>query len=1122
MNHPIQDRSTLAHAELEQALYPIALRLLKNKRRSLRNKALLLALLSTATIALLSFLVPSFSDYSVIVAFFVATGFILYFAPKERRFNLDYIATSRLIERENPSLNQALITAVEQQLTGQGGFFAAQVTKKALASETLLNWRETGASATATGRLRYFSSIAGIVLCMLAMLLGGELSMTNQEYDTATPQRAAGKLSIEPGDTEIERGASLVVTARFEGSLPSNVTLVINGDSGETQTYTMARSLSDPVFAYTLRDIKEGLSYSINYADHISNSYRISTYELPKLLQANATLSFPEYTEWENRTIEDTLRISAIEGTTLSYQFNASKPIREAYLINKQGSRITLSTSEHGNTQFEYFSILSQSDTYTLHLVDKAGRQNAYPPEIRIETIVNERPRLRLATPRGDQRFTAIEEISFSGTASDDFGLLDYGISFAHPETEPKRLSLAPSDYTPTQSTQTLEYLLALESLGLQAKDTMSWYLWADDFGPDGTIRHTTSDLFFADIRNFDEIFREQDQGAGGQSGSAEQGLELLEKQRRIVISLFRIKNDATDIEAATEDLDVLQRSQVEALEELQQLIPRLEAASARQHAIEAQRFMEGADLGLSTAVDLPSFEPLDLAWSDAQNAYDKLVKLSDDEFNVSRSPNQQSGSGGGPSRSQAQVNELEFRQEDSRYETASEAQSLSSPEDKENLELIAKLNELSRRQDDLNQRLQDMQSDLANAESDEQRERIERELKRLEEEQRQMMADADDAIQQAGNRQNARQARQQLENARENMREASEQLEQGQVSQALASGTRAQDTLEETREQMREANSNQFSEAMRNARSRATNLAETQAELEVDIQASGEEEQRTLGGNPSHQELVERVEKQSRDLNTLLEDVQEIAEGAENVEPGLFRDLYQVIRDSNSSRFEERYENSLTYLQQGFLEQAGEEQRGLTQDLQALSEAVDQAAKGILGSEGATMEFARAEVESLAEQLEQERVPSRQKGEEEGTAQPDSRSRTSRMREALSGISESSNSPLTGSNFGEWIERLSTVESLVDEPAVRARLTEARETAEQMRRDFKRHGKLPKWDSIASEISSPLNEVSSWLEVELNRIINPDTLQPVDRDPVPEGYDRIVQRYYESLGGDE
>ena len=56
-------------------------------------------------------------------------------------------------------------------------------------------------------------------------------------------------------------------------------------------------------------------------------------------------------------------------------------------------------------------------------------------------------------------------------------------------------------------------------------------------------------------------------------------------------------------------------------------------------------------------------------------------------------------------------MNQLEFRDEENRYETASQAQSMTSPEQKEQLQVLSKLSELARRQEDINKRLQELQT---------------------------------------------------------------------------------------------------------------------------------------------------------------------------------------------------------------------------------------------------------------------------------------------------------------------------------------------------------------------------------------------------------------------------
>jgi hypothetical protein len=110
---------------------------------------------------------------------------------------------------------------------------------------------------------------------------------------------------------------------------------------------------------------------------------------------------------------------------------------------------------------------------------------------------------------------------------------------------------------------------------------------------------------------------------------------------------------------------------------------------------------------------------------------------------------------------------------------------------------------------------------------------------------------------------------------------------------------------------------------------------------------------------------------------------------------------------------------------------------------------------------------------------------------------------------------------PITGEDFVDWNERLRTVEELLDLPEAREQIQEAREQAERIRADFKRHGDPPKWGDIDTSILKPIREVESWVKQELLRKEKPDTLQPVDRDPVPPKFATSVKKYYEALGGD-
>jgi hypothetical protein len=69
------------------------------------------------------------------------------------------------------------------------------------------------------------------------------------------------------------------------------------------------------------------------------------------------------------------------------------------------------------------------------------------------------------------------------------------------------------------------------------------------------------------------------------------------------------------------------------------------------------------------------------------------------------------------------------------------------------------------------------------------------------------------------------------------------------------------------------------------------------------------------------------------------------------------------------------------------------------------------------------------------------------------------------------------------------------------------------------MRVEFKRHSKTPEWNLVRTQIVEPLNEIQQQIREEIAKKQSPDSLVPIDRDPVPDRYTDLVRRYYERIG---
>jgi hypothetical protein len=367
-------------------------------------------------------------------------------------------------------------------------------------------------------------------------------------------------------------------------------------------------------------------------------------------------------------------------------------------------------------------------------------------------------------------------------------------------------------------------------------------------------------------------------------------------------------------------------------------------------------------------------------------------------------------------------------------------------------------------------------------------------------------------------------------------MRRATEQLEQGEISQALAAGSRAEENLQRTSEDLRQQAAGRFGEQMREARRQARDLTENQKETmnEFEELARGPP---SLDDSDARESLAQRLEEQAQRREQLLESLRQVTEDSEASEPRLHRQLYDLLRQQNQSGAGRDLATSAEMLRRGFVEPARDQQPSVGRDLEQLQRGVERAAGAVLGDELNELRFAQRELDELAREVRREQPASSQQPTETGESSsppetPPSDPQPAQGEGTLSDLeqlarsfgntgrsSDNPRGPLTGENFGEWADRLRTVEELVGSPELRERLAGARTQAEEIRRMNHRSGKAPQWNMVELSIVKPLEDARAWLRQELSQRENPDALQPVDRDPVPERFAESVRKYYEALG---
>jgi hypothetical protein len=983
---------------------------------------------------------------------------------RNRRRLVNWRGLALALEKSQPGLECRLLTAIQQDAKpgAELGYLQERLVRETLEQTSQADWR----AAIPSSRLLVAQAAQWLALVFLGLVVA---SLHVPGTHTLFAKLNDSKVFVTPGDTNIESGTSLIVLARFSGQVPAKVEMAIGDSSADVYRIPLVKSLADPIFGGSVSEVASNLVYHVEYGGQRTRDFKVTVFEYPRLERADVDLSFPQYTRQPAKRIEDTRRLTAVQGSKLDLTLQFNKPVATARLVTKNQKPIPLQVETNRAMAALKDFPLENSSTYELQLVDGEGRTNKVPAQFVFDVLSNRPPELRVASPRGDLRPSALEEISFEGSVWDDFGVEAFGLGYSVAGEDTKFVELGKQ--VPAKEKRSFKFLLRLEELGAQPDQLVSWFAWADDIGPDGKVRRTASDMYFGEVRPFEEVFRES-QGMEGESqaGQENETDKLAELQKKIINATWKLHREhpsttpsspssspsreptgrgtsaipsprqirsgwfvyshvqpqvrgQIDGKADTEprsktaddsgsgpagypqDAGVVRDAQAQALEQANATARREQDPRTVALWNAATKEMERALGRLSRAADSPA--SLAEALAAEQAAYQALMKLQAHEFQVSRSRNSRNGSSRNQ-QMQRQLEQMDLSPLDDRYETQRQAQNQQTGERREQLQIMNRLQELARRQQDLNERLKELQTALQEARTDQEREEIRRRLKRLQEEEQQMLADVDELKQRMDRPENqSRMAdeRRQLEQTRNEVQRAADAASQGEASQALAAGTRAQRQLQDLREQMRKENSSQFADDMRDMRAQARELERRQEEIQKKIASDKDTGPKSLSDSSEHENAIKQLAQQKQRMTNLVDHATQVSQQAEGAEPLLSRQLYDTVRkfsqdtaknvkelqdellnqrqltrgiydrlnDASQQDGSKLLDVTSELLRQDSVPQAQAAGERTRTSITELKRGVERAAQSVIGDDTEALRLAQRELDQLTEQLQNE-----------------------------------------------------------------------------------------------------------------------------------------------------
>jgi hypothetical protein len=1175
---------------------------------------------------------------------------------------------ARKIENAFPDLNSRLLAALEQcpdVETGRMNVLQRQVIAEAIHHARMNDWSDAVPPKQMT------RAILGQTVALVSLVAIGMLAMqattrpaSALSKSSVVPSTGSGELpiTVEPGDAELERGSSLLVLARFKGTPPADVHVVWKGADESENRLTLAKSLDDPIFATRIPILKEDIRYRVEFDGKQTSDYRITVYDLPALIRSDLHLQYPSYTNLAPSTIEDAFECTVVEGTQVGITCKVNKPLTSAKLVSAKGPAMDLQADPARPDSYQITFTPTARMRLKLELVDDKGRKNRDPEEFRIDVVPNRVPDLKLTFPGKDVKVSPLEEVAIEARATDDFGVLETGLVVQIPGREAITVPLGQDLKGGEQ--HKLSSIQRMEDFRAQPDELMTYYLYADDFGPDGQRRRTSGDVFFAEVRAFDEIYRQVDQqgqGAGEMQGAQkppESLVKLLELQKQIIISSWKVARltDPTWSPKTAEQMSTIHESQDQALIKLKALREKMTQPQLQPIFSTIHEAMEKASHELERTEDEQNLQALAPAIASEQSAYQGLLKLRAKEHLLMKSK----ANGNGQQNEEKEKLDLELKQKKDRYE--SEKTAAKKEEGNVNQEALAvldRLKEMSRRQEEINQQLKDLESQMRQAKTDAEKEELERRLKRLREEQQQLLHDTDELrnkLNKSAQQEMVAETKQQLEQTRQRMVETAEKLREGQVSQALNAGTRAERELKQMHDDFRKQTAAQFADAMRTMRDEVRQLADREKELSEQLAQLGDESRRTLRQSQERAQLQAEFQQQQRQANEIMDEAKQVVQQAETSEPLLSKQLYDMLRSTREWKLDQALTATQQLLKQGILPEAAKAEQQARSGIDQLKQGIEKAAEAVLGNEVDSLKRARRELAQLSQQLDAElRANSKdqkpgqtgmqqgpsgdgkgqqpdkdgqgkdlqgQKGKDgqgqgqeppqngegkgegqgqgEGSGKPDESNPSGKPSDSpgqgekgagqgegpgegqagaggeggssdasskttpnpdgserpsprqgpaglrsgknpqngrpgsgtgqapsesdtaasgSTGGNEQGSGPLTGGSFNEFNERLRDVESMISDPRLQADVQKVRDRARSARAEFKRHTNSPNWELIRTSVHQPMVELQQRLADEIAKHESPDSLVPVDRDPVPTRYRDLVRGYYEKLG---
>ena len=1076
------------------------------------------------------------------------------------------------VERNHPDLEDRLVSAIEFGNRESADPIETHMLQRLLEDTTE---QVKGINFKATidhSRTRKHVGIAALVVvgCVILSLLfpteiHTSLLRVLVPWEKTDPILTT-KLAVEPGNARILRGKSLPVHVTVTGKSADKVVLTyrdigaqqrltsdVNKD--DQQPRTMIGMLQNPDdkrgFAYEIFNIDADMEYYVVANEATSERYTVEVFEMPKVTEISVAYTYPDYTGLKPVVQTGTGDIHAVVGTQAEIRLTTNKAIQTATFSRKTDvvSDLQVSTAqelsatpEPVSTQMTIFdgSTLTttidvvEDGSYDIQLLCIDGFNNEIPIEYMIRAIPDAVPEVVIKEPGRDVKVTKLDEVEIIAEATDDYGVAELKLMYRIGsdalrelvmESSKESVGIVPQvSHTRKPASQSAEsqyaegaYTFYLEEFDVEPGDIISYYAHATDNNTRTGPGEASSDLYFIEIRPFNENFHEGE--SEGEPGQAEPNplSEVVSSQKEIIRETS--KHIRAKPVTVTQKYQTAVRKtgekQTELKDKTQRVVDEFSAAMQGESAVTPEILMnlEDAIDKMGEASDSLNAVRPDEAIPPEQEALELLIKVSLEIPKVlmqMRNSNPQL------------AEELELEMEELQSELENQQNELDMEMQEQTQEMLDQAQQMLGEQQQLSE--QSQQLGRENQPSPSEMQQNSQQQGQLSQ-QAQQMAQQLNTMQQGGQGtqgQRLNQAGEAMQQASEQMEEAAQGMQQEEPQLSAAKGQKAEERLQEAIEQLEKVAAEYTDAALDRAAQQLQELTEAQSDVQQQTQElrgrSQESEMRPEDFRRAS-ELANQQRELQRNLETLERTLRDIQEQLTPDNPEASQNVADATRRLAEEQTAEDMATAQRALQWRSFRAADQNQQAVLDTLEQTQGDLQQARANMANTEEEQLE---AELEQLQQarermqdiQRELQAMEDQEQTEEQQQRREQLAQQQQQIQEQMQRAQEARQRQ-DGNQPGN-----------PDEPADQEARVGGRESDREIDRLWL--GMLDTMDYRAGSRSNPfpnyefvvrdLDKLESALEERLNTLQEKKRLAQVAKEDVPPEYRKLVDDYYEFL----